>query len=135
VRSSGVSCDVCNKFVTTVNDTTLPDEWIKVVLPHSISVPTAQAQKDLCSNKCLMTLGRERMKATGEDNTTKKKSSIDPKLREFLLKKGLRPAQLGATMRSHVSYQHETTRPRPECLICDYLVGTQAIAGWDRDTD
>lgn len=134
-RTSGVTCDVCGTFTTTLNDN-LPDEWIKVTLPHSNGAAPADYLRDLCSNKCMMVLGRERAKAGGELKSVsgKAKSTMDPKLREFLLANGVKPSGMGGKMMSHVRDKHESTRARPGCLVCQFYADGE-IAGLDRDSD
>lgn len=128
-KVSGMSCDICKTFTTTLNDSTFPEEWIRAA---------SDRQKDLCSNKCLMVLGRERMVATGEKaaiSKYKSKSNMDPKLREFLAANGVTGQAIGGKVMKHTVDSHEKSYARPGCLVCQFLEGEKNLPNRDRDSD
>lgn len=61
---TGIQCDICGKGVQTTDPNTRPLGWFKLSLMEK--EPGAKTGNwDICSDKCLRTLGQERMKANG----------------------------------------------------------------------
>jgi hypothetical protein len=66
-KATGYFCDACKKFDTT-NDTNPPIGWLR--LSVRVDGQNPNDGFDLCSNKCLVALARERVKAERETTPT-----------------------------------------------------------------
>lgn len=60
-KVTGISCDVCGDFAATANGALRPATWMRVSIGTS-----ADEGFDICSNKCLAALGRQRQAADRE---------------------------------------------------------------------
>lgn len=67
-KAQGFICDVCENFVTVTNGNR-PDRWMRL----SVASANPEDGFDICSNKCLAALGKDRYKAERETKTTKAK--------------------------------------------------------------
>ena len=103
-KVTGYKCDLCNNLVTGEG---FPDDWILVTLPGS----NGGCVKEICSNKCLLTLAKGRMEGTKDEKSA---------LREFAISKGLKAQAIGAISRRHVNQRHEMDGPIEDCLICQF---------------
>lgn len=124
----GSSCDVCGKLVVS-NTGELPFDWIRVVLPHYPVTDTQDHNKDICSDKCLETLGRERRKASASSSpgtTDNKRSRMDSELADFMDARGIPKNARGPHVRMHTANGHEQNPVIPGCPICLFYTGPDA---------
>lgn len=120
-RAQGVACDVCKKFELGDPGPNLPEGWIKVVLPKTaFDDTTVNRERDICSDKCLERLGRERRLAARPTQPRKPsgQSSLDPALVAWLDSKGVLSRERGGIIGRHVKLHLD--RPAMNCLVCQH---------------
>lgn len=76
------------------------------------------ASKDICGDKCLLRLARER---AGSNKSSVPRGGKIPGLSEFLTEQGVKPAAKGALSAQHVRRRHEMNGGVEDCLVCEYL--------------
>src|SRR5262245_18040129 len=132
MKATGFACDVCKVFATAEKSDRPPNGWMKVsvyVADEFVRNGTVNTAFDICSNKCLAVLGKERAKAereTGAESNglvshPERSMVISTGKREFSDEARASFRQNGLKMQ-HAKGNHEST-PKPDCESCQEATG------------
>lgn len=112
-QATGYFCDVCKTFEARPNSgVNLPDGWMKLTI-----TPT-DPSFDLCSNKCLLELAKER-RAAERPNRVTKEYNVSPD--------GAARKAEGARKANHVRYHVNRNIVDVDCRFCQEITSPEDI--------
>lgn len=122
-RFTGFMCDICNKAST---GEVKPEDWIVVKLPGT----GPDANKNVCSDKCLLKLARGR-NGSATPVATKTTTFAPDKLAlyEWLEASGVNGKAKGAAIGTHVRSRHEMGGYVDDCFVCQFYQLTDVKEG------
>lgn len=121
-KVEGFKCDICDVYaegVKTKDTGTLkPAGWFVLTLPKTEHDNHNDHTRDVCSSKCLITFGRERIAVERELKGTGTTGSRLPKeVTDEYDRLGLSAGERIAIGRQHANH---TDEPDPDCIRCQF---------------
>lgn len=120
MKAAGYACDVCNTFQTAAANDRVPVGWMTLI----VEVPEKSSRDafDICSNRCLRDLGRERWRADVRDDYEPsigkpRKSNGQQSTGKNVSEEGREKLRQSGLRLQHNKGNHENN-PNVDCELC-----------------